>query len=44
MSVPTIALVPPKPRLNIPPRKVAVDICSACHRPLQNGDNFRCAD
>lgn len=44
MSVPTIALIPPKPKLNIPPRKLDVDICPACQRPLQNGDNCRCAD
>lgn len=44
MTVPIIALIPPKPRLNIPPRRLAVDICPACHRPLQSGDNCRCND
>lgn len=44
MSIPTIALVPPKPRLPIPPRSVSVDVCPACNKPLQYGDNCRCND
>lgn len=44
MSIPTIALVPPKPRLSIPARRVNVATCPACNHPLQYGDNCRCND
>lgn len=42
MSVPTIALVPPKPKLNIPRRKLGVPICPACHKPISELDECRC--
>lgn len=44
MSVPTIALVPPKPKLNIPSRRLTVDVCPACHKPLRATDECRCSD
>lgn len=30
----TIALIPPKPRLNIPRRKLDIAMCSSCDKPL----------
>lgn len=42
MSVPVLALIPPKPKLAIPPRRLVVDICPACRRPVNEIDECRC--
>lgn len=42
MTIPTIALLPPKPKLEIRPRRLTVDVCPACQRPLNELDECRC--
>lgn len=44
MSVPTIALIPPKPKLAIRQRRLTVEVCQACQQPIRDGDACRCND
>lgn len=40
-----IALIPPKPTLNIPKRKLTVDVCGSCDKPLNGTGECRgCSD
>lgn len=45
MTVETIALIPPKPALNIPRRQPTVLMCSSCDKPLNRTEECAgCSD